>query len=184
VNTESRLEIEIKVRIGALPPWREKLLALGAEVLAPRALEKNLVFDSPRKRLKKTGILLRLRRAGGRSVLTMKMPARAPEEAAYKVREETEADVSDFAAVERILRGIGFRPFFVYEKYREVLRMGLVGVMLDETPIGNFLEIEGDPAEIDRAAALLGFSRGDYIRDSYYRLFLLTGRAGDMVFSQ
>jgi adenylate cyclase, class 2 len=184
VNTEGRLEIEVKIRVGALTSWRDKLLALGAEVLAPRVLEKNLVFDTPRKRLKRIGILLRLRRAGRRSVLTMKMPARAPEGASYKVREETEADVSDFAAVERILRGIGFRPFFVYEKYREVFRMGGAGVMLDETPIGNFLEIEGSPAEIDGAAALLGFSRGDYISDSYYRLFLLSGRAGDMVFSR
>ena len=184
MNTENRLEIEVKVRIGTPPPWRAKLLALGAEVLAPRALERNLALDTPRKRLGKLGILLRLRGTEGRSVLTMKRPARAPEGAAYKVREETEADVSDFSAMERILRGIGFRPFFIYEKYREVFRMGGVSVMLDETPIGNFLEIEGETAEIDKAAALLGFSRGDYISDSYYRLFLLSGRAGDMVFSK
>jgi adenylate cyclase class 2 len=184
VNTESRLEIEVKIRIGTLPSWRERLLALGAEILAPRVLEKNLVFDSPRNRLKKLGILLRLRGAGGRNVLTMKMPTRALEDAAYKVREETETDVSDFAATEKILRGIGYRPFFVYEKYREVFRMGSVGVMLDETPIGNFLEIEGEPAGIDEAAARLGFSRGDYVTDSYYRLFLLSGRSGNMVFSK
>ena len=183
MNTKSCLEIEVKIRIGALPPWCGKLLALGAEVQTSRALERNLVFDTPRRRLKRSGILLRLRDAGGRSVLTMKMPARVQDEA-YKVRDETEADVSDFAAAEKILRGIGFRPFFVYEKYREVFRMGRVGVMLDETPIGNFLEIEGDPAGIDEAAARLGFSRGDYIRDSYYQLFLLTGRTGDMVFSK
>jgi adenylate cyclase class 2 len=180
VNTENRLEIEVKVRIGGLPPWRDRLIARGAEALVPRTLERNLVFDTPRGRLKRAGVLLRLRAAGGRGILTMKRPARG--DAAYKVREEVEADVSDFAAAERILRGIGFRPFFVYEKYREVFRLGRTGLMLDETPIGNFIEIEGEPAGIDEAAALLGFSRGDYIRDSYYRLFLLAGRNGDMVF--
>jgi len=58
-----------------------------------------------------------------------------------------------------------------------------VGVMVDETPIGNFLEIEGDPAGIDAVAARLGFARSDYITDSYHRLFLLSGRSGDMVFT-
>lgn len=181
MNTENRLEIEIKLRVGPLAPWREKLVALGAEAKCPRGLERNLVFDTPRRRLKKNGILLRLRRSPGRSVLTMKLPARG--DAGYKVRQETEADVSDFAAMAGILGGIGFQPFFTYEKYREVFRVAGVGVMLDETPIGNFLEIEGDPAGIDAVAARLGFSRGDYITDSYHRLFLLSGRSGDMVFA-
>ncbi len=181
MNTENRLEIEIKVRVGLLAPWREKLIALGAEVKCPRGLERNLVFDTPRRRLRQSGILLRLRRSQGRSVLTMKTPARA--DAGYKVRVETEADVSDFAAMAGILGGIGFRSFFTYEKYREVFQLDGVGVMLDETPIGNFLEIEGDPAGIDAAAARLGFARSDYITDSYHRLFLLSGRSGDMVFA-
>jgi adenylate cyclase class 2 len=180
VSTEKRLEIEIKVRIGPLPPWREKLTALGASVESPRELERNLVFDTPGNALRERGVLLRLRRCGARNILTMKKPARR--DAAYKIREETEADVSDFAGMEAILRGIGFRTFFAYEKYREVMRLGDVLVMIDETPIGNFLEIEGEPAAIDGAAALLGFSRGDYITDSYYRLFLASGYSGEMVF--
>ncbi len=180
MSTDKRLEIEIKVRIGPLPPWREKLAALGASVETPRQLEWNQVFDAPGNVLRERGVLLRLRRCGEQSILTMKKQAQR--DAAYKIREETEAAVSDFAAMEAILRGIGFNPFFAYEKYREVLRLGGVLVMIDETPIGNFLEIEGEPAAIDGAAALLGFSRGDYITDSYYRLFLATGRSGDMVF--
>lgn len=182
MNTENRLEIEIKLRVGPLLPWREKLAALGAEVRCPRGLERNLVFDTPRRRLRKNAMLLRLRRDQGQSVLTMKKPARA--DAGYKVRQETETVVSDFAAMAAILDGIGFRPFFTYEKYREVLQLGGVGIMLDETPIGNFIEIEGDPAGIDTAAARLGFSRSDYISDSYHQLFLLSGRSGDMVFTK
>ncbi len=182
MNTENRLEIEVKIRVGLLPPWREKLLGLGAERESPRELERNLVFDSPRGSMSKRGILLRLRRQGKRSVLTMKTPAKP--DAVFKVRQETEVEVSDFSAMEKILGRIGLRPFFIYEKYREVLVLDGVRLMLDETPIGNFLEIEGDPAAIDAAAARLGLSRGDYITDSYYRLFLLSGRSGDMVFAR
>jgi adenylate cyclase class 2 len=180
VNTEKRLEIEIKLSVGPLPAWREKLIALGAEVSRPRGLERNLVFDTPRRRLKKSGLLMRLRRDGGGSTLTLKQPGRA--QGGYKVRVESETGVADFAAMAAILEGIGLRPCFTYEKYREVLAWNGVEVMLDETPIGNYIEIEGDAAGIDAAAARLGFSRDDYITDSYRRLFQLAGRSGDMVF--
>ncbi len=181
MNTDRRLEIEVKVRVASLPLCREKLLGLGAEPLHPRALERNLVFDAPGGELKRQGILLRLRRAGRRSILTMKAPERRA--SAYKVREETETVVSDFTAAEKILCGIGFQTVFTYEKYRETLRLEGVLFMLDETPIGDFLEIEGDPPAIDDAASRLGFSGADYITDSYHRLFILSGRSGDMVFA-
>jgi adenylate cyclase class 2 len=182
VNTENRLEIEIKIRVDLLPPWHGKLVGLGATLECPRALERNLVFDTPGSSLKKRGILLRLRQHGGGSVLTMKTPAR--QDGVYKVREETEVDGFDFARMEAILCGIGFQPFFIYEKYREVFAMNGARIMLDETPIGNFLEIEGEPAGIDAVAAELGFSRGDYRSDSYYQLFLISGCSGHMVFAK
>ncbi|MBN2347005.1 MAG: class IV adenylate cyclase [Candidatus Aminicenantes bacterium] len=181
MTTEERLEIEVKVRIDSPETWRERLPALGARPLYPRAFERNLVFDSAERELQKRGVLLRLRQAADRSLLTMKMPGRAG--SAYKVRRETEVGVGDFAAAEKILRGIGLAPVFAYEKYRQVFRLAAVLLMLDETPIGDFLEIEGEPAAIDEAAARLGFARGDYITDSYHRLFLAAGHRGDMVFS-
>ena len=98
------------------------------------------------------------------------------------MREEIEVEVADFAKMEKILMGVGFKIYFVYEKYREVFKSKGVRVMLDETPIGNFLEIEGEPAAIDAMAADLGFSPGDYISDSYQRLFLLGGGCGHMEF--
>lgn len=182
MNTEKGLEIEIKLKVGPLPPWRDRLIALKAERICPRGFERNLVYDTPRRRLRKGGILLRLRRSPGRSVLTLKRPGRA--EAGYKIREETETDVADPGALAVILGHLGFRPCFVYEKYREIYQLDGVGVMLDETPIGNFLEIEGDRDGIDAVAARLGFSRGEYITDSYHRLFLHSGRSGDMVFAK
>lgn len=182
MSTDERLEIEVKVRVDSPLSWRARLIALGAEPAAPRQLEHNRVFDTPGGALKDRGVLLRLRRCGARSVLTMKMPAQEAG-SIYKIRDETEIVVSDFSVMEKILLGIGFRACFRYEKYREGFRLHGTQVLLDETPIGSFIEIEGSPAAIDRVAASLGFSRDDYVRDSYHRLFLLSGGSGDMVFA-
>jgi len=60
-------------------------------------------------------------------------------------------------------------------------------ILLDETPIGNYLKLEGEPEWIDSTAVQLGFGWGDYITSSYRKLFV--ERAGrhkkaprDMVF--
>lgn len=182
MSTEKHLEIEVKLRVDSMPPWRDKLIALGAELSIPRQLERNRVFDTPAGALRGQGVLLRLRRHGTRNVLTMKTPAPMAG-TVYKVRDETETDVPDFAVMEKILLGIGFRVCFTYEKFREGFRLHQAQVLLDETPIGDFIEIEGAASAIDRVAALLGFFQKDYVRDSYYRLFLLCGGSGDMIFT-
>jgi adenylate cyclase, class 2 len=45
-------------------------------------------------------------------------------------------------------------------------------VLVDETPIGNYLELEGPPRWIDQTARLLGFTHADYITRSYGYLYL------------
>jgi len=76
--------------------------------------------------------------------------------------------------VEQILNEIGYYPIFRYEKFRTEYTKapGTGKVLLDETPIGNYLEIEGSPRWIDRTAKLLGFSCADYITRSYGYLYL------------
>ena len=68
---------------------------------------------------------------------------------------------------------------FRYEKFRtEFQRRGSKGIAtLDETPIGTYLELEGDPQWIDRMARTLGYEEKDYITASYARLFLRVARA-------
>ena len=180
MNTENRLEIEVKIKVQLPDPWRQKIELLPAALEAERVFEENIVFDTTQKRLKKQGILLRLRQQGARAILTMKTPVQ--ENSIYKIREETEVEVSDFASMEKIIRAIGFQVFFIYQKYREVFTVPGAHIMIDETPIGNFIEIEGNPDRIDAVAARLGFTAADYITDSYYRLFFLSGRSGHMVF--
>ncbi len=125
-----------------------------------------------RKRvLRKRGKLLRLRRAGPQQVLTFKG---ASEPSRYKKRWEIETHLRDSEAVEAIFSLLGYHPVFRYEKFRTeyAQRSGNGKVLLDETPIGNFLELEGSAAWIDRTARLLGFSRRDYINRSYGYLYL------------
>jgi hypothetical protein len=44
-------------------------------------------------------------------------------------------------------------------------------VYLDETPAGNFLELEGTARSIDRAAKALGFARREYFRGTYWDVY-------------
>lgn len=160
------LEVEIKLRIGDLNVVLERLSEIGFHVHHERAFERNLVFNA------ETGTLLRLRGFGGKNILTYKGPG-AP--GIHKSREEIEVDVSDAASMEEILNRLGYHPVFVYEKYRaEYQRLGETGIVtVDETPIGNFLEIEGEPEWIDRTARELGRAPSEYITGSYGALFAI-----------
>jgi adenylate cyclase class 2 len=73
--------------------------------------------------------------------------------------------------MDAILRALGFSPTFRYEKFRAEWSDGQGHVVLDQTPIGNFGEIEGPPRWIDRTARALGIRPEDYITDTYASLF-------------
>jgi adenylate cyclase class 2 len=189
-------EIEIKLRVANPAALRRQLRSRGARLLH-RVHEWNVLFDTPRQRLRKKGQLLRLRlefRPGVtktpiRSLLTYKGPGLNPGQAAspsprsgsgngsrfrYKVREEFESAVSDPSALARLLGAIGLVPSFRYEKYRTTYRLPRLGrllVELDETPIGVFLELEGPTRLIDQASRLLGFFPQDYLVASYAGLY-------------
>src|SRR5713226_3003336 len=182
-----RLETEIKLRIESPATTRRLLARLGYSIATPRVFESNTIFDTPDARLRRAQNLLRLRQAGARNTIAFKGP---PIEGKYKVRPEVESDFTDSAAMREILGGLGLRPVFRYEKYRTEYRKPRQpgSVMLDETPIGEFVELEGPPNWIDRAAKELGYSAAEYITDSYGGLYLAHCkckrlRPGHMLFS-
>ena len=107
-----------------------------------------------------------------------------------ETREELEIRISDYEICKLILERLGFVQIFRYEKYRtEFRRPGDTGVvMLDETPIGAFLELEGKASWIDQVAETLGYPASQYIIASYGALYLEYCRTRsvvpeDMVFS-
>jgi adenylate cyclase class 2 len=162
-------ESEIKVPVPDLAPVRARLSQNGASRVSDVHDEMNVLFDDDAGTLASSGCALRVRRARGRGVLTFK--GAAAFEGAVKRREEIEAEVADADAVERILGRLGFRPKFRYAKRREEFRCVGCVVALDETPIGAFVEIEGDPAAIAVCAALLGLRHADAERRSYAGLY-------------
>lgn len=187
-------EIEIKLRLRGTPEeTRRLLLELGAVPQGARFFEDNVVYDDEALTLTRAGRLLRLRRTDGpgrNAVLTWKEPV-GDEEGRYKVRGETECRVDEPDSLDTILRRLGLGGIFRYQKYRSVFRFhqteGELEVLLDETPIGDFLELEGPPGAIDACARRLGYGPDNYITLSYRglqeALFEGTGREpGDMVF--
>lgn len=139
-----------------------------------------MLYDDAAGSLRLAGRLLRLRRAAGTAVVTYKGPGTIADD--VKSREELEVIVSSADVCERIFAGLGLLKHFRYQKYRAVYRHGGAELFLDETPIGAFLEIEGSAAGIHEVAAALGFSREDYVLESYVALFLASGAKGDMLF--
>ena len=174
-------ETEIKLRVGDLVALIRKLNRLGARTNG-RVLERNTLFDTPDGDFRRRGRLLRLRvetparspilAAGpAGAILTSKQPAPVPAAAGYKQNLESEIAVTAPKRWFGQMRALGLRPAFRYEKFRTSFRLGRLHLDVDETPVGTFLELEGDPRRIDRAAQALGYSRRDYIRATYWDLY-------------
>ena len=173
-------ETEVKLRVSAPDAVRARLRELGGELVRERHFEDNVLYDDPAGALRLSGTVLRLRETPQGGVLTYKGPRQV--EAGIKTREERETAVEEPGQVRAILKNLGYRAVFRYQKYRESWTHRGQEIEIDETPIGVFLEIEGDPAGIAAVAAELGFQPSDYIAESYVGLFLAAGGKGDMVF--
>jgi len=164
----SNKEIEIKFRVDDMRAMTRQLRAAKFRIVTTSTHEVNTLYDLPGQRLRKRGELLRLRKYGKNWVLTHKSKGTAGR---HKVRVETETKVADGKKMDAILRGLGFVPTFCYEKYRAEWTDGTGHVVIDETPIGNFGEIEGRARWIDQTAKMLALKREDYITDTYAGLF-------------
>ncbi len=163
-------EIEIKFRVSDLNALVARLRELGLADITPRTHELNTLFDLPGRPLRSRGELLRLRKYGESWVLTHKAKSNE-DNRPHKTRVETETRVEDGEKMEAILRALHFEPSFRYEKFRAEWKGDQGQVVIDETPIGNFAEIEGPPDWIDSVANKLGIRRDEYITETYAGLF-------------
>jgi adenylate cyclase class 2 len=181
-------ETEIKLAVESAAAARRLLHRAGFRIARRRVFEANTVFDTAEGSLRSARELLRVREAAGEVKLTYKGP---PEAGRHKRREELETDAGSARTISTILERLGFHPAFRYEKYRaEYRRPAKAGVAtVDETPIGTYVELEGNGRWIDRTARELGFTTGQYITASYGALYLeWCGRRGvkpgNMVFGK
>jgi adenylate cyclase class 2 len=168
------LEREVKLLFPTSAAAREAILAAGGVPADVRRLQDDSLYDLPDETLRKKGCVVRIRteRRPGRpdtTTLTVKGPVQSSQ---MKLREEHETRLEHVEALRRAFDALGMRVWFRYQKYREEFsRPGLV-VAIDETPVGTYVELEGDEDAILAMTAALGLSPADFIVDSYYRLFM------------
>jgi adenylate cyclase class 2 len=184
-------EIEAKFYLLHLDRMMARLQELQARLIQPRVLEINLRFDLPDNSLRSQGRVLRLRR-DTEARLTYKGPG--SNDGGVLGREEIEFVVDDFDKAQQFLEALGYQQTIYYEKYRTTYVLesnsllfedqkhtpsgtrasGFQSclIMLDELPYGNFIEIEGESAElIQNVAAKLELKWKTAIGTSYTALF-------------
>jgi adenylate cyclase class 2 len=161
-------EIEIKFRVTNLRQLASQLRAAGFRLVTPRTHEMNTLYDLPGEVLRARRELLRIRKYGSAWTLTHKSGGK---KGRHSSRVELETGVSDGKKMDAILRGLGYGATFRYEKLRAEWTDGKGQVVVDETPIGNFCEIEGPPRWIDATAKKLGITPAAYITKNYATLF-------------
>ena len=166
------VETEIKFRVDDLKALAGRLEQAGFHLDTPRTFESNVLYDTPERKMRANTEILRIRTYGGKCTLTHKrLPDSGPGEDRHKHRVETETEVSDGNALAEVFQSLGLIPAFRYEKWRSEWSDGEGHCVMDETPIGNFAELEGEAEWIDRVAARLGVPHSEYMTLSYGRLF-------------
>ncbi|MDE1155720.1 MAG: class IV adenylate cyclase [Acidobacteriaceae bacterium] len=168
-------EIELKFPVTDAEAFRQSAREAGFVVVTPRTFESNTLYDTEDRQLRKRTELLRLRLYGGRWTMTHKrLPDDYDPAARYKTRVETETTVEDGEALAEVFSRLGYAPVFRYEKYREEWEEpGSAGhLVLDETPIGVWAELEGAPEWIDRMLEKLQVDPASSSTASYGALFL------------
>jgi adenylate cyclase class 2 len=163
------IEREVKLRFDNPEEARVAILSAGAAPLRGRRLQEDALLDTDDESLQSRQSALRLRTDAGRTLLTFKGPV---EQGPMKVRDEYETEIGNREVITHVLTALGLHVWFRYEKYREEYTAANVTVALDETPVGTFVEIEGDERGIHAMTRALGRTPDDFILSSYRRLFV------------
>ena len=163
------IESELKIPVEGLQGIRRRLGETDAEQISHPEREVNILFDSADGRLAAAGQVLRIRRVGGRHILTFKGPAAF--DGAVKQRREIELEISSSERLSELLHALGYAPGMRYEKDRESWKLGSARIDLDHTPMGDFVEIEGPVHCLAAAARQLGLDPASSVAQSYISLW-------------
>jgi adenylate cyclase class 2 len=168
----SSMEIEVKFAVDDLDGLARRLLSAGFHLVTPRTFERNVLYDTPDRRLRSQQSILRVRNYGGEWRITHKcLPQDHDPSARHKHREETETSVDDGEAIGHIFAQLGYIPSFAYEKWRTEYADSTGHCVLDETPIGVYAELEGPEDWIDATGRAIGVDPAQFSTLSYGRLF-------------
>ena len=169
---EKHLETEVKLACDDINRIRNAGFDL--KLKKPRHFEDNWLLDTPDHTLLNQGAALRVRSVEGKGLITYKGVVEESKGSPVKVREEIESDSSAPDHMIELFERLGFRRVFRYQKYRTSYSLTVEGqeleVTLDETPMGKFIEIEGDVKRVLHVLEAAGFSPKDSLRLSYPEL--------------
>jgi adenylate cyclase, class 2 len=166
-------EIELKFAVSDIARFHAAVQSLGLKLITPRSFEANTLYDTPERLLRSRREVLRLREYAGRTIVTHKRVApNVNDDRRYKTRIETETTVGDADALAEIFRQLGCGPVFRYEKFRTEWDAGAGHLLLDETPIGVFAELEGPPEWIESMRERLHVPPELCTTESYGTMFL------------
>lgn len=178
--TKKPIETEVKIKINT---HIAKMITstLHNAALKPKKhhIETNIIFDTKKLSLKKSKQVLRVRYiepiGGGCSLnpeITFKKKARRKNGISSRVEINIRlCGNNDIAATLELLKGLGFKPTFMYEKIRCSYELNKTLIEIDEIPmLGYFLEIEGKPKHIEASLKWLNLEYVPRCESSYINL--------------
>jgi predicted adenylyl cyclase CyaB len=161
------LEVELKSVVDDVERRRANVERAGAVVTYEGRLEDRR-WDTPDRALFAKDHVLRVRTyrnaVGVRASLDWKGPTRR--EGGYKLRDELETKIGDPETLGEILVALGYEVSIAID--REIVQYDLEGTMIrfERYPrMDDLVEVEGEPAEIERAIAILGLPRDGFTTD-------------------
>lgn len=157
-------EIEIKAVVDDWDACCARVVRAGGQLSFAGRLEDRR-YDTPARELSSRGEVLRVRvyRSDGyeRAELGWKGPT--SQESGYKVREELGASTPDPAAVTLILRRLGYMVCQSIDRVVAQYDLGGTTIRFERYPrMDDLVEVEGTPAGIERAIAVLGIPRAEF----------------------
>ncbi len=137
----------------------KKLEKLGAILIFDGEMNSSY-YDLKNNVLRNSGKMLRIRKKGKKTILTLKLPKESEE---MQINSEYEVEVSDFDTMQKILSQLELNEFAKDFRHRKSYRLNGATVEINKYPdIPVFLELEAhSPKKLKEIVALLGHSMGN-----------------------
>lgn len=175
------VEVEVKLRAEDLKAVEDRLVSIGASVVAKEVIEEDVYLNHPCRDFSKTDEALRVRLSNHVVSLTYKGPRLSRDEAKERVELSTDlAGGEDARKLVRILKLLGFKEVATIKKERSYYRVGDVLVSLDRVEgLGYFVELEltggQDPSLLRDLAGRLGVGWRP-VGETYLEMYLKRAR--------
>jgi adenylate cyclase class IV len=161
------LEVELKSVVDDVDQCRAAVERAGATLVFAGRLEDRR-WDTPDHAMFARDHVLRVRvyRGGGhtRAELDWKGPTRR--DGTYKLREELGTSVTDPEALAEILAQLGYEVSIAIDRVIAQYDLGGTMIRFEHYPrMDDLVEVEGTPAQIEQAIAVLGMARDGFTTD-------------------